>query len=219
MTTNSPPIPRFQAEPGFFRSGGGGGWRGRGGRRVVWDVGGAGRGGVWWGCGGGGGGGGGRRGGGGGGGAPKEAAETTTPATVDPPWDKLPRQQQQLHAWAAAQPLLQDVEDSQREWSAEYFARWVASPQKGSLGAIPLIVPTRAEGGYGKNLDNLKTNWSARGSRHSAVLRNSRQPARSASSKPGTICTSRCLTSWFRRFEMSSPPPGVESSRVSLSAG
>ena len=33
------------------------------------------------------------------------------------------------------------------------FARWVASPQKGSLGAIPLIVLTRAEGGYGKNLD------------------------------------------------------------------
>lgn len=90
------------------------------------------------------------------GGAPsaaKEAAETTTPATVDPPYDRLPRQQQQLHAWAAAQPLLQEVEDSQREWSAEYFARWVASPQKGSLGAIPLIVLTRAEGGYGKNLD------------------------------------------------------------------
>ena len=29
----------------------------------------------------------------------------------------------------------------------------MASPQKGSLGAIPLIVLTRAEGGYGKNLD------------------------------------------------------------------
>ena len=65
----------------------------------------------------------------------------------------MPPGEQQLHAWAAAQPLLQEVEDSQREWSAEYFARWVRSPQKGSLGSIPLVVLTRADGGYGKNLD------------------------------------------------------------------
>jgi hypothetical protein len=33
------------------------------------------------------------------------------------------------------------------------FARWAAASQRGSLGAIPLVVLTRAEGGYGKNLD------------------------------------------------------------------
>ena len=65
----------------------------------------------------------------------------------------MPPGEQQLRDWAAAQPLLQEVEDSQREWSAEYFARWVRSPQKGSLGSIPLVVLTRADGGYGKNLD------------------------------------------------------------------
>ena len=35
----------------------------------------------------------------------------------------------------------------------ESFSRWVRSPQKGSLGPIPLVVLTRADGGYGKNLD------------------------------------------------------------------
>jgi len=80
-------------------------------------------------------------------------APSVGPAPPGAPYDRLPPGEQQLHAWAAAQPLLQEVEDSQREWSAEYFARWVRSPQKGSLGSIPLVVLTRADGGYGKNLD------------------------------------------------------------------
>jgi pimeloyl-ACP methyl ester carboxylesterase len=93
--------------------------------------------------------------------APREGAagETTTTAphpeaaSIEPPYDRLPRKEQELHAWASVQPMLTRVEDSQREWSAEYFARWAATSQKGSLGAIPLIVLTRADGGYGKNLD------------------------------------------------------------------
>jgi pimeloyl-ACP methyl ester carboxylesterase len=83
---------------------------------------------------------------------PRAAApdgSTATPAPLDAPFDRLPAEQQRLHAWAAAQPGLDAVEDSQREWSAEYFARWIATPQKGTLGNIPLIVLTRADGGWG----------------------------------------------------------------------
>jgi pimeloyl-ACP methyl ester carboxylesterase len=72
-------------------------------------------------------------------------------ATLEAPYDRLPPEQQRLRAWAAAQPGLAAVEDSQREWSAEYFARWMATSQKGTLGNIPLIVLTRAEGGWGSD--------------------------------------------------------------------
>ena len=79
--------------------------------------------------------------------ATKEATATTV--SLGAPYDRLPAREQQLHAWAAAQPLLEDVENSQREWSTEYYARWAAASQKGTLGSVPLIVLTRA----GKNLD------------------------------------------------------------------
>ena len=81
------------------------------------------------------------------------ATQTATANAVEAPYDRLPPGVQRLHAWAAAQPLLEEAENSQREWSAEYYARWAAASQKGSLGSIPLIVLTRAEGGYGNNLD------------------------------------------------------------------
>jgi hypothetical protein len=58
-----------------------------------------------------------------------------------------------LHLWAEALPQLEDAENSQREWSTEYFAKMHRTNQAGSLGAIPLIVLTRAEGGYGDHLD------------------------------------------------------------------
>jgi pimeloyl-ACP methyl ester carboxylesterase len=79
----------------------------------------------------------------------------TTQATppIEPPYDRLPAREQALHAWASALPALGDAEDSQREWSGEYFARWFAQSQAGSLGDRPLIVLTRAHGGYGDNLD------------------------------------------------------------------
>ena len=54
---------------------------------------------------------------------------------------------------ASASATLEAVEDSQREWSAEYFARWAATPQNGTLGRLPLIVLTRSKGGYGSGLD------------------------------------------------------------------
>jgi pimeloyl-ACP methyl ester carboxylesterase len=88
-----------------------------------------------------------------GGGVGKTAGPHPERSPIEPPYDRLPTRERELHSWASAQPALQAVEDSQREWSAEYFARWLASPQKGSLGALPLVVLTRADGGYGKDLD------------------------------------------------------------------
>jgi len=74
-------------------------------------------------------------------------------APIEPPYDRLPRNEQAMHAWASVLPDLGPAEDSQREWSTEYFAAWAGAPQKGSLGALPLVVLTRAAGGYGSNLD------------------------------------------------------------------
>jgi pimeloyl-ACP methyl ester carboxylesterase len=90
-----------------------------------------------------------------GGGEPlaERPAAANSESALEGPYLKLPPREQALHRWAAAQPGLDAVEDSQREWSGEYFARWVATPQDGSLGAIPLIVLTRADGEYGDNLD------------------------------------------------------------------
>jgi pimeloyl-ACP methyl ester carboxylesterase len=73
--------------------------------------------------------------------------------SLDPLYQRLPAAQQKLRLWAQALPQLDDAEDSQREWSTEYYANLRREPQAGSLGAIPLIVLTRAEGGYGNNLD------------------------------------------------------------------
>jgi pimeloyl-ACP methyl ester carboxylesterase len=72
---------------------------------------------------------------------------------LDPLYSKLPRAEQELRLWAQGQPHLEDAEGDQREWSTEYFARMHRTPQEGSLGAIPLIVLTRAEGGYSDKLD------------------------------------------------------------------
>ena len=47
-----------------------------------------------------------------------------------------------------AQSQLEDAEDSQRHWSEEYFAKWLALPQDGTLGTIPLVVLTRSNGQY-----------------------------------------------------------------------
>lgn len=72
---------------------------------------------------------------------------------IEPPYDRLPAREQQFHAWAASLPSLEAAEDSQRQWSTEYFARWAAEPRDGTLGRLPLVVLTRAHGGYGDDLD------------------------------------------------------------------
>ena len=67
---------------------------------------------------------------------------------LDPMFKALPEAQRQMQLWAQQQPGVYDAQQSETEWSGEYFARWLASPQTGSLGDIPVIVLSRADGGY-----------------------------------------------------------------------
>jgi pimeloyl-ACP methyl ester carboxylesterase len=73
--------------------------------------------------------------------------------TVSAPLDRLPPVEQKLSIWAAAQTGVQETENSERTWSPEYLKRMHDAPQKGILGAIPLVVLTRADGGYSNKLD------------------------------------------------------------------
>jgi pimeloyl-ACP methyl ester carboxylesterase len=76
---------------------------------------------------------------------------STTPQAqqpLDPIYNVLPPAEQKLQLWAQSLPEIEDAENSQRDWSGEYFAKWLATPQAGTLRGIPLIVLTRAEGGY-----------------------------------------------------------------------
>jgi pimeloyl-ACP methyl ester carboxylesterase len=72
---------------------------------------------------------------------------------LDPMYNILSPGDQKLQLWAQSLAQIDDAENSQREWSSEYFAKMLATPQAGILGAIPLIVLTRAEGGYGNDYD------------------------------------------------------------------
>jgi pimeloyl-ACP methyl ester carboxylesterase len=96
--------------------------------------------------------------------APHEEMTSTdkfNPPADDPPppmkleavYKTLPTSDQKLHLWALSLPAMQDAENSQREWSEVYYAQWLAKPRDGALGQLPLIVLTRAEGGYTENLD------------------------------------------------------------------
>ena len=84
---------------------------------------------------------------------PNLPAASNTVGTIEPPFDRLPPREQNLQRWAEQLPELNDAEDSQKEWSTEYMAHLHATPQEGSLGAIPLIVLSRTESHYGNDLD------------------------------------------------------------------
>ena len=73
--------------------------------------------------------------------------------SLDPLYQHLPPHEQELQLWAQALPGIQDAENSQHEWSPEYLQEMYDAPQDGSLGAIPLIVMTRAEGGFSNDFD------------------------------------------------------------------
>jgi pimeloyl-ACP methyl ester carboxylesterase len=73
--------------------------------------------------------------------------------TIEPPFDRLPPQAQRLHLWAQAQRSRAAAEENERTWSPEYFANWHAHPESSTLGSIPLIVLTRAQGGFSDKLD------------------------------------------------------------------
>ena len=68
-------------------------------------------------------------------------------------YQALPPAEQRMHLWAQALPEIDGAENSQREWSGEYYAKQLASPQAGTLGSIPVIVLTRADGGFGNDQD------------------------------------------------------------------
>jgi len=87
---------------------------------------------------------------------PDDPNPAHVPAGNDPveaPLDKLPSANQKIDQWASVQPALRAMGQSELEWSPESLSLMSASPQKGSLGARPLLVLTRAEGGYDNNLD------------------------------------------------------------------
>ena len=75
------------------------------------------------------------------------------PTPLDPLYKALPPSEQKLQIWAQNLPQLEDAENSQREWSEQYFSRWLADPRAASLGSLPLIVLTRTDGGYKEDLD------------------------------------------------------------------
>lgn len=72
---------------------------------------------------------------------------------LDPMYNALSPAEQKLQLWAQSLPQIDDAENSQREWSSEYFAKMLAVQQAGILGSISLIVLSRAEGGYDNDLD------------------------------------------------------------------
>lgn len=85
----------------------------------------------------------------------EKSAKSAPPSTepLDPLHLKLSKQNQLIDLWASAQPSLEAAENSQKEWSSESLALMHATPQRGILGAIPLVVLTRARSGYDENLD------------------------------------------------------------------
>ena len=83
----------------------------------------------------------------------RHASSSQPEQSLDPLYKALPPSEQTLRLWAQALPNIDDAENSQREWSGEYYAKQLARPQAGTLGAVPLIVLTRADGGYGNDQD------------------------------------------------------------------
>jgi hypothetical protein len=120
----------------------------------------------------------------------------TTRATAPrSPYNALQPAERKLQLWAQSLPGIEDAENSQREWSAEYFAKWMATPQGGTLGTIPLVVLTRAEGGYSDgDYDIPPRNWrrSAKRTKRSSLC--SQPTASRSSSTVDTIWNLRRLT-------------------------
>jgi pimeloyl-ACP methyl ester carboxylesterase len=84
---------------------------------------------------------------------PKSPPPAKPAATLDPIYATLPNLAKQRQRWADSLPARRIAEASQTKWSTEYFAKWMAASQDGVLGEIPLVVLTRANGGYDRDLD------------------------------------------------------------------
>ncbi len=85
--------------------------------------------------------------------ATNQPAAQPSQQPLDALYDPLPTSEKKLQLWAQSLPEINDAEDSQREWSPEYLQRWHDTPQTGIPGTIPVVVLTRAHGGYDNDLD------------------------------------------------------------------
>src|SRR5581483_5586709 len=70
---------------------------------------------------------------------------------LDPMFNVLPPEAQALQLWAQQQPAVYDAQNSETQWSEEYFAEWLKTSQSGTLGAIPIIVLSQS------NADDART--------------------------------------------------------------
>jgi pimeloyl-ACP methyl ester carboxylesterase len=92
------------------------------------------------------------------------------PKDLDSDTKLLPADALRWHAWAAQQPKFKAAGNSEREWSPNYLKRMVSTPQEGTLGTRPLVVMTRAEGGYDGLNPELSTEMEANRNRQQLAL-------------------------------------------------
>lgn len=71
----------------------------------------------------------------------------------DPLYRVLAPENQLIHEWASSLSSLESAEDSERQWSPESLALMHGSVARGILGSRPLVVLTRARGGYDDTTD------------------------------------------------------------------
>jgi pimeloyl-ACP methyl ester carboxylesterase len=85
--------------------------------------------------------------------APNRPAAKQSQEPLDSLYDPLPATEKSLQRWAQSLPEINDAENSQRDWSPEYLQKWHDAPQEHVLGSIPVLVLSRAHGGFGDDLD------------------------------------------------------------------
>ena len=83
----------------------------------------------------------------------RAVAAVPSEGSVEPPLNQLSPENQTRYLWAIAQPTQEAAEESQRDWSGEYLNLMHEQSQTNLLKGRPLIVLTRAHGGYGDDLD------------------------------------------------------------------
>ncbi len=65
--------------------------------------------------------------------------------TANPAFNVLPAEQRALQLWAQQLPAVYAAQNSETQWSEEYFAKWLATPESAPFGDIPLLVLSRAD--------------------------------------------------------------------------
>jgi len=103
----------------------------------------------------------------------------------DPALAPLPAEVRRWHRWATLLPALEDAENSQRDWSVEYIARWASADMAGRLGDLPLVVLMRKDGGYADGLS---------------------LPAREL--EAARVASQQALAAWSRRGRVVTVPAG-----------